>query len=121
MEELPGETKQGGSELRASVPCWPGTLRSNGFPRALGSSQEDLLLQCRAGWDGGPATARGASGPGLNVHNVHSGLGACMWASLCVQALEGGFPQHRLVFLGACTFSLHRGPWHFAEANAPLG
>lgn len=70
----------------------------------------------RAGM-GGPATA---SGPDLHVTN---GLDACIWLSLCVQGLKGDSSLHRpwLVFLGASTIGLHRRPWHFAEASAPLG
>lgn len=66
---------------------------------------------------GGPATV---SGPGLHVNN---GPDACTWFSLCVQGLKGDSSLYRLwlVFLGAGTIGLHRGPWHFAEASAPLG
>lgn len=39
-------------EVVAFCPLLAGTLRSSGFPRALGSSQSDLLFQCTTGWDG---------------------------------------------------------------------
>lgn len=73
-----------------SVLCWPETLRSDVFPRALGSSQGDLFSAGQAGVSGPPAQR--PSGPALYVHMVL----VCAHGLPSVCSFKGGFPLHRL-------------------------
>ena len=109
------ETQQWGGALCDSVPRWSGPWRSSEFPRALGSSQGDLLfqsMQARQGWAGQRPpwglwdlpcllTMAWVHAPSLtSVSSVCTGWGWSSW--------------HRAhsVCMG--------GPWHLAAASAPL-